>query len=440
MTLATASSALPRLGDWHSTAELVDRQNAQLGQVLSWARHSPFYRARFASGVSPGNRAEFEMLPLTTKQELRDAYPFGMLAVPKARLATYHESSGTAGTPTPSYYTERDWVDLAQRYARKWVGIGPEDTFLVRTPYALMITGHLAHTAARSHGATVVPGDNRSLAMPYARVVRVLHDLGVTLTWSMPTETLLWASAARAAGHRVDGDFPALRALFVGGEPLSPARHRRISELWGVPVVEEYGSTETGSLAGECREGNLHLWADRAIFEVYDPRTGRIGPEGAGQLVVTPLYREAMPLLRYNLADDVEVSYADCPCGWHLPTVRVLGRSSFGYPVGSVAVNQSRLEELVFSLPAGYGVLFWRGRAAPSGLRIDIEVAAEHARDAAGALTAAVFAEYGLRADVRPVDIGTLVPLGTLTAQQDVIKPRSLFGPDEDWDKAVLYQ
>ena len=103
----------------------------------------------------------------TTKRDLRDSYPFGLLAVPRQRLATYHESSGTSGEPTASYYTEDDWADLSERYARKWIGIGPDDVFLVRTPYALMITGHLAHVAALRRGALVVPADNRSLAMPY---------------------------------------------------------------------------------------------------------------------------------------------------------------------------------------------------------------------------------------------------------------------------------
>ena len=184
-----------------------------------------------------------------------------------------------------------------------------------------------------------------------------MHDLGVTLTWSVPTECLIWAAAAAAAGHRPDTDFPALRALFVGGEPLTDARRRRISRLWGVPVVEEYGSTETGSLAGECPNGRMHLWADRALFEVYDPQTGQVNRDGRGELVVTPLYREAMPLIRYNLEDNVEVSYDECPCGWHLPTVRVLGRAAFGYPVGAARITQHRLEELVFELPVAYEVL-----------------------------------------------------------------------------------
>jgi phenylacetate-CoA ligase len=406
--------------------------NTELDQVLAWAERSPFYHGRVP--------ADFEECPLTTKADLRAAYPFGMLAVPRERLATYHESSGTGGHPTPSYYTAEDWDDLIERYNRKWVGIVPSDTFLVRTPYALMVTGHLAQASARARGATVVPGDNRSLAMPYARVVRVLRDLGVTLTWSLPTETLIWAAAARAAGLDPARDFPSLRALFVAGEPMSAARRRRIGEIWGgVPVVEEYGSTETGTLAGACPQGRLHLWSDRIRFEVYDPHSGKLTPDGRGQLVVTPLYREAMPLLRYNIEDDVEVSSAPCECGSPLPTVRVLGRSAFGYRVGPATVTQARLEELVFSLPLGYGVLFWRARAGTDELRVQLDVAPEHRTAAVADLAAALHTEYGVPVRVDAVAPGELLPHSVLTGMGDVVKPRSLFGPEESWDAALLY-
>jgi len=413
-------------------------QDKQLPHTLAWAARSPFYRRRLGTAL-PADREQLLDTPLTTKQDLRDSYPFGMLAVEPGRLATYHESSGTAGTPTASYYTESDWDDLAERFARKWIGIDATDMLLVRTPYALMITGHLAHAAARRHGATVVPGDNRTTAVPYARVVRLLHDLGVTLTWSLPTETLLWAAAARLAGHRPGRDFPALRALFVGGEPLGRARRARIGQIWAVPVVEEYGSTETGSLAGECPHGRLHLWADRAIFEVYDPRTGRVGPEGRGQLVVTPLFRQAMPLLRYNLEDDVEISTAPCGCGWRLPTVEVYGRSRTGFQVRGATVTQAALEELVFGLPARHEVLFWRAKAEPDRLRVEIEVPAEHGEAARGALRQAIRAGLGVDADIHAGPPGTLVPVELLTRNPDTLKPRSLFGPDEDWDSALVY-
>ena len=429
--------ALPQIGDWASMEELRDLQQKQLPQVFEWAARAPFYQRRFDS--PPASAADFDSLPVVTKQDLRDEYPFGMLAVGRGELATYHESSGTVGQSTPSYYTESDWVDLADRYARKWVGIEPEDTLLVRTPYALMITGHLAQAAARSRGAMVVPADYRSLAMPYPRFIRALHDLGVTLTWSIPTEPLVWAAAARAAGLEPGRDFPSLRALFVAGEPLSSARRRRLGEIWGVPVVEEYGSTETGTLAGECEHGRMHLWADRVLFEVYDPETGRLSDEGSGQLVVTPLYREAMPLLRYNIEDDVEVSYADCPCGWHLPSVRVLGRASAGFPVGDRKVTQHGLEELVFSLPGEYDVLFWRARAEPAVLRVEIEAAPEHAKAAVRELTGSIARELAVPCEVVPVPPGTLLPEEVLRKPRDIVKPRTLWGADEDWNQAPLY-
>jgi phenylacetate-CoA ligase len=412
----------PRIGDWSDFAGLARLQQERLPAVLAAAERSPFYRRR---GVAP-----LPEQPLTTKQDLRAAYPFGLLACDRADLATYHESSGSSGEPTASYYTESDWLDLAERFARKWTGITAADTMMVRTPYALMITGHLAHAAARLHGATVVPADNRSLATPYSRVVRLLHDLGVTLTWSLPTDTLLWAAAARVGGYR---DFPALRALYVGGEPVGPARKARIGRIWGAPVVEEYGATETGSLAGECEHGTMHLWADRAVFEVQDPDTGELRPDGRGRLVVTPLFREAMPLLRYAIEDEVEVSYGECPCDWHLPAVRVLGRAG-------AALTQLDVEELVFALPDDFEVWFWRARVDGARLQVEIEVADRWRHAARATLTAALrTALPHLEPHVVPVPPGGLVPHRLLTATAEVMKPRGLFGPGEDWDRALQY-
>jgi phenylacetate-CoA ligase len=440
MRSAVETERLPQLGDWSSVEELHELQRARLPEVLARAARSPFYRSRFGPGPAPSSAEDFFDLELTEKGDLREQYPFGMLAVDRRELATYHESSGSSGRPTASYYTETDWVDLAQRYARKWIGISAEDTFLVRTPYAMMISGHLAHAAARSRGATVVPGDCRSSAMPMSRVVRVLHDLGVSLTWGNPTETLMWAAAARAAGYDPAVDFPALRALFVAAEPLTAIRRERISRIWGgVPVIEEYGATEAGTLAGMSPDGRLRLWADRVLFEVLDPVTGTLKPEGRGQLVVTPLYREAMPLLRYNLADDVEVSYDDTDDGWHLPSVRVLGRSAFQYPVGSRSVTQEQVETLIFGLPLEDQVMFWRGRAEPDRLHLEFEVPDERREHAVGALADAARRDLGVPCTLSPCRPGSLVPHAALTGEVDVVKPRSLFGPGEDWNKAILY-
>jgi phenylacetate-CoA ligase len=120
--------------------------------------------------------------------------------------------------------------------------------------------------------------------------------------------------------------------------------------------------------------------------------------------------------------------------------VKVLGRAGFGHPVGDARVTQSELEELVFALPIVHQVLFWRGRALPAVLEIEIEVPDRHAADACAALAAAVDASFGCPVDVRPVPVGTLVPTEVFTGVHDVVKPRSLFGADEDWSKALLYQ
>ena len=165
------------------------------------------------SGPEDIRTIQQDRLLWTMQQARRSPFYARLLAVPRRALATYHESSGTSGEPSPSYYTEADWVDLAERFARKSIGLSADDTLLVRAPYALPLTGHLAHAGGRLRGALVVPGDLRSTAMPYGRVVRVLHDLEVTVTWSLPTEMLLVAAAARVAGYQPGKDFPALRAI-----------------------------------------------------------------------------------------------------------------------------------------------------------------------------------------------------------------------------------
>jgi phenylacetate-CoA ligase len=432
-----ATGSLPQIGDWQSFDELRELQDRQLPLVLERARRAPSYEGRF-DGVTLSGHG-LGPLPLTTKEDLYEAYPRGLCAASGARVASYFESSGSEGRPIAAFYTETDWQDLAERYARKSCGIDPDDVFLVRTPYALGLAGHLAQRAGHLRGATVVPGDNRTSVMPFARVVRVLHDLGVTLTWSNPTDCLMWAAAARHAGLDPRHDFPALRAIFVGGEPLTPARRRRIADIWGVPVIDEYGCTEVGSLAGRCPHDQLHLWADRVLPEVRDPATGELGAEGRGELVVTPLYLEAMPLVRYNLRDLVEVTQRPCPCGWQLPVIDVLGRGAQGFPVAGTTVTQAQVESIVFSLPFELGILFWRARAEADALHLQIEVDDDRAADAREAVTDGVERTLGVPLALDLLSPGGLVPTEVLASPRHSQKPRSLYGPGESWTDALLF-
>jgi phenylacetate-CoA ligase len=435
-----SGEGLPQIGDWSSFDELRSLQDARIPGVLDRAARSPFYARRFAVGGRPVGVEDFARIPLTTKLDLQESYPFGMLGVSRSELATYFESSGTTGVPAPAYYTESDWRDQVERFARKHTGIHPSDIVLVHTPYALGQVARLAHEAGRFCGATIVPGDANSLVIPFTRVVRVLHDLGVTLTCSNPTQCLLWAATARRAGLDPARDFPALRGFFVVGEPLSVARRRRISEIWGgVPVVDDYGCSELGSLAGRCPAGSFHLWADRVKPEIYDAHNGTLTASGVGELVLTPLYLEAMPLVRYNLHDRVRLSYEDCDCGWKLPTITVLGRAGQGYPVAGSQITQLELEELVFSLPAELGVLFWRAKAEPDRLHIQIETDDASARSAETALRAAIDDALGVPCDIDVLAPGELVPDNVLTNPRQSLKPRPLFGPDESWDQAIVF-
>lgn len=406
----------------------------QLDAVLVRARRAPFYNGR--------KLESFATAPITSKQDLRSAYPLGLLAVPKDQIATYHESSGTSGQPISSYFTDRDWQDIATRFLRSDVRLTSSDMVMVKTPYALVTTAHQMHLAARTAGAAVVPADNRSHNMPYTRVIRLLRDLPITVTWSLPTEVLLWAFVAKKMGYRPETDFPHLRAFLVAGESLSPARKRMLSKVWGGKrIVEDYGSTETGSLAGECHSGKMHLWSDRLHFEVRDEESREIREFGTGSLLVTPLYREAMPLVRYDLGDQVRISSEACACGSKLPTVEVLGRESAIVRVGGRLVHARDLEEIIYADFETTRILFWRARVKQE--RLEIEITAERPL-AVGNLEKAIHDRLGIRVEARAVESARFFPTtmlkNELESQMPLMqKPRFLFAADEDWNRGITY-
>lgn len=435
-TLPSAGSKLTGLGELDGFAALRALQDDRTAVTLEQAATSPFYRHRFPDGL-PTELGDLTVVPLTSKDDLRACYPFGMLGVPREELATYHESSGSSGAPTPSYYTEQEWDELGDRFNRKGIELSASDTLMIRIPYAMVMVAHLAQRGAALRGATVVPGDCRSLAAPYAQMVRVMHDIGVTVTWSTPSETLMLAAAAGLAGYDTTRDFPALRALYVAGEPMSRARKARIEQVWNRPVVEEYGCTEMGPMGGSCPYGRMHFFADRVLPEVLDPDTGVISREGVGRLVVTPLYRQGMPLLRYDLEDLVEIRHEDCQCGWYLPTVRVLGRIMHTYTIDDKAISPVSVEEAVFRLPAEHGVFFWRAKVTDDRLVVQVEANPTYADAACAALPGLIADVLDVPADVSAVPPGTLVPHSLIGGNRDAMKPRKLFAADEDWDAAI---
>jgi phenylacetate-CoA ligase len=433
----TGARPWPRLGDWSSFEQLAQLQAQALGPSLERARKSSFYGRRLAGGP------RFEDIPFTTKEDLRAGYPFAFLACPPRDVATYHESSGTTGQPIASFLTEADWAECVDRFTRGAANLQPEDRVLVKTPYSMATTAHQMHDAARSRGAMVVPADNRTTMMPYPRVLQLLRDVGISVTWSLPSEPLFWVAAAWASGMELAEIGRELRAMVVAGELLSPAKRQRLSQLWGgIRVVEDYGSTETTSLAGECDAGTLHAWADRFLMEIYDPATRTVTARGRGQLVVTSLYREAMPLVRYNLEDYVELVDEPCSCGWGLPRIRVLGRPVAVAPSAQAKqdLHQSTIDEFIYRLPLEYRALFWRGLVVGDRLRLEIELEPARAAECAQRLREELSAALSVTTDVMPVPPGTLVPHQVLLRQTTFAKPRFLFSSAEEWARGLIYQ
>jgi phenylacetate-CoA ligase len=221
---------------------------------------------------------------------------------------------------------------------------------------------------------------------------------------------------------------------------MGAVKRARLAAIWGGKrIFEDYGSTETGSLGGECASGQMHLWSDRLLFEVLDKVTGQASFTGEGLLVVTTLRREAMPLVRYLVEDRVRISDAPCACGSPHPTVRVLGRGAAPVTVQGRPVHASDVEDLVYGLPEEYGVELWRARALPAALRLEIEAARGFEDVAADELAHDIFRRLGVQAEVDARPKEPLVPPEVLTDRPTLAKPRFLFAAHEDWNAGLNY-
>ncbi len=407
------------------------------------ARESKFcrdHRQTIGVGQEPRNYRSWNSVALTTKNDLRKAYPFGLLVGDRNRLASYHESTGSTGIPTSSFFTARDLEANVERFLRNAAALSSDDTILIKTPYSMVTTAHQMHLAAMRRGALIVPADNRSSNMTYPKVIRLLKDVGITLTWSMPTELILWAETAKLLGYEVSKDFPKLTRFIVAGESMSQRKKRHIEMLWGGKrVFQDYGSTETGSLAGECEHGHLHLWQDHFFFEVWDEQARRASVSGRGQLVVTTLTREAMPLVRYLTEDEVEIDNAKCACGSPHSVIRVLGRPLSRLWFGGRAFYQSEVEDAIYSVPEEFGLGFWRAKKSGDCLDVEIEVDSIHAPIACDEIAHEIFRRLNLRAEVRAVPQLTFTTKSHLLKEPSFKKPRFLFSESEDWTDALNY-
>lgn len=404
--------------------ELEDLQLERLNEQLRHAcRESPFYRALSRRWGFPERLAAVEVLsrfPFTTKEDLREQYPFGMLAVPRSELIRYGESTGTSGRPTSSFITFEDWirgnvwVEHALRHA-----FSAEDTAFIAIPYELTFASYDIDRALENLGVTVVAVGTLNQVCPFERMIEMMREVHPTVLVCTPTRALRLHDLLVRAGRS-----PAevgLRTLLYVGETCSPARLRKVADTWQVRLCTAYGSTETNSLALPCRLGSSHLIESRYLFEVINPDTGSPVPQGVdGELVLTSLTARAMPLLRYRTGDLVRIDEQPCGCGSPLRVLQHQGRVGEGFQVDGRSLPRLHLEETVMSTP-GTGVYYVAG-VRDGRLRVYVELDAD--TDAAG--TCALVRErvrdaHGIDAHVEPV-----ARQAVTRAMDRMLKPGSL--------------
>ncbi|HEX8012084.1 MAG TPA: phenylacetate--CoA ligase [Casimicrobiaceae bacterium] len=324
--------------------------------VANAYEHVPLHRARLdAAGIAPGDIARLEdvrALPFTLKTDLRDHYPFGMFARPREALARLHASSGTSGKPVVVGYTPADvdtWADLMAR-SFACGGARPGDLFHNAYGYGLFTGGLGAHYGAERLGATVVPMSGGSTE----RQIALITDFGARVLCATPSYALAIAEVAEQ--QKIDLRQSRLEVGFFGAEPWSEAMRREIEARLGLKAIDLYGLSEIlgPGVACECEaQVGLHGWEDHFLFEVLDPETGAPAPEGmAGELVITTLTKEALPMLRYRTRDITRVTTAPCGCGrTHLRLLRITGRNDDMLIIRGVNVYPSQVEAVLVGLP-----------------------------------------------------------------------------------------
>ena len=316
-----------------SREEITALQLQRLRSTVEHCMHSPFYAERLKQcGVSTDSIKsldDLKRIPFTTKQDLRNTYPFGIASVKPEECVRLHSSSGTTGNPTVILHTQKDLNEWAAAVARClcMVGVRPYDVFQNSSGYGMFTGGLGFQYGAEKMGMLTVP----AAAGNTKRQIKFMTDFGTTAVHAIPSYATRLYEVMEEQGIDPRTD-PRLHTLIIGAEPHSEEQRRRIEEMLGVKAYNSFGMSEMcgPGVAFECREQNgLHIWEDYYIVEIVDPETLRPVPDGeVGELVLTTLNREAMPLLRYRTRDLTRILPGECPCGRHHKRLdRMKGRS-----------------------------------------------------------------------------------------------------------------
>jgi phenylacetate-CoA ligase len=368
-----------------SPEEMKKFQLEHLKKTLKWVYEKiPFYKNAFdEKGVKPDDLKTLEDLskfPFSVKTDLRDNYPFGLCAVPLAQLVRIHASSGTTGKPITGPYTANDLDQWTECMARNLFSAGVRSNDICHNAYGMgLFTGGLGfHQGATRIGCAVIPVSSGMTE----RQVMIMQDFGSTVLFATPTYALTIAERAEEMGVKVR-DLP-LRVGVFGAEPWTVEMRKEIEQRMGIKAQEAYGLTEFGGpgTAFDCVEQNgLHINEDHFIVEIIDPVTTEVLPLGTkGEMVITAIQREAMPLIRYRTRDITTLRREKCSCGRTLLKMnKIFGRTDDMLIIGGVNVFPSQIESLLLDVKEvePQYVIYVRKKGYLDQLHLDVEARKE---------------------------------------------------------------
>ncbi|GAB4274069.1 MAG: phenylacetate--CoA ligase [Coriobacteriia bacterium] len=415
---------------WNPEYETMDRQRLEelqlrrLKTTVTWAYDQvEYYRRRMDElGVRPADIKRLEdvrRLPFTDKEVLRETYPFGLFAVDMEKVVRIHSSSGTTGKPIVVGYTRGDletWTELTARVASA-AGVTGKDRAQMAFGYGMFTGGFGMHYGLERIGATVIPAS----AGNTDRHLMMMQDFGTTVLVSTPSYALYLAEAGEKAG--VDFAGLPLRLGLFGAEPCGEAMRAEIEERLHITATDNYGLSEVGGpgVSGECEARcGLHISEDHYLVELVDPDTGEPVPEGShGELVITPLTKEALPVLRYRTRDLTTLHYDPCECGRTTARMeKVRHRTDDMLIIRGVNVFPSQIEDVLLQVEGvepHYQIVVDRKHSALDDLEILIEVAPEIFADKMTKMVEftkevsdRLYSVLGLHAKVRLVEPGTV--------------------------------
>jgi phenylacetate-CoA ligase len=333
--------------------EMTGETLGQVKKAVAHAMKGEFYKNRF-KGINPNDiksRRDFEKLPFTDKDALREAYPLGLAVTAEEKIVRIHSSSGTTGTPVIIPYTQKDVNDWAKMFARCYVtaGVTKKDRVHITPGYGLWTAGIGFQLGAELLGAMTIPmGPGNT-----DKQLRMMEDLKSTVLCATSSYALLLAEEIEKRGIK---DKICLRKSLIGSERWGEKMRKRIAHELGVELYDIYGLTEIygPGIGISCKyQCGMHMWTDYLYYEIIDPHTGaRVKPGETGELVITTLEKEGAPLIRYRTHDLTREVKGKCKCGLDFPRIDTLiGRSDDMVKVKGTMIFPSRVDELLAVIP-----------------------------------------------------------------------------------------